>query len=279
MGVSTIPGTVRELMYDVDSGLIAAALLASMLMALEIGFRLGHRFAAKADRASKEHVNAIQASILGILALLLAFTLSLSLQRYDSRSQAVVDEANAIGTAYLRSQLLRPPMRADAQTLLQEYVALRVRAAATTLVDEAERDTLLAKAVRTQRALWAIALRAADVDPSPVTSGLFIQSLNDLIDSYGRRDAALSRHVPEVVLLLLYVTFPLTGGIVGFASGLAGHRPSLVSYVMVALIVILVFVIVDLDRPRRGLIEISQKSLLDLQAAIRAEAGSPGGQR
>jgi hypothetical protein len=112
------------------------------------------------------------------------------------------------------------------------------------------------------------------MEPNPVTTGLFVQSLNELIDSFGRRDAAVSRHVPEVVLLLLHGTFLIACVIIGYACGIGGQRPSLATYSMVALIVALVFVILDLDRPRRGLIEVSQKSLLDLQAAIRAEAGA-----
>jgi hypothetical protein len=92
-----------------------------------------------------------------------------------------------------------------------------------------------------------------------------------MIDALEVRDAALNRHVPEVVLLLLYGTFLMTGSIVGYASGVYGHRASYITYVMVGLIVLLVFVIIDLDRPRRGLIEVSQKSLQDLQASI-----SPG---
>jgi uncharacterized membrane protein (Fun14 family) len=92
-----------------------------------------------------------------------------------------------------------------------------------------------------------------------------------LIDSYGRRNAALERHVPEVVLFLLFGTFVMTLGIVGYAAGVAGHRVSSVVYIMVVLIVLLVFVIIDLDRPRRGLIEVSQKSLTELQTSIQAQ--------
>jgi uncharacterized membrane protein (Fun14 family) len=107
---------------------------------------------------------------------------------------------------------------------------------------------------------------------------LFIQALNELIDSYGRRDAALGRHVPELVLFLLYGTFLMTGGVVGFAAGVAGHRASIVTYILVILIVVLTFIIVDLDRPRRGLIQVSQSSLIDLGAAIDAaqSAGALG---
>jgi uncharacterized membrane protein (Fun14 family) len=103
-----------------------------------------------------------------------------------------------------------------------------------------------------------------------VTTGLFIQSLNETIDSYGRRDAALSRHVPEIIFFLLFATFVLTGGVIGYAAGAAGHRPSLASYILVVVIVILVFIIIDLDRPRRGVIRIDQSSMIHLKTAIDA---------
>ena len=82
------------------------------------------------------------------------------------------------------------------------------------------------------------------------------------------RNAALDRHVPEIVLYLLFLVFLLTWGIVGYAAGAAGHRPSKVAYLMLVLIVLLVFMIIDLDRPRRGLIEVDHRSLTSLQTAI-----------
>jgi hypothetical protein len=99
---------MSEFVYATDSALIAALLFVSMALAIELGYRIGLTRKASADDAARAHVNAIQASIMGILALLLGFTFSLSLQRFDSRSAAVVDEANAIGTTWLRAQLLPP---------------------------------------------------------------------------------------------------------------------------------------------------------------------------
>jgi hypothetical protein len=262
---------MREIMYDINSVLIASALFVSMALAIEAGYRLGFRFRASSNDSSKAHVNSIQASLLGILALLLGFTFSLSLQRYDSRSAAVVEEANAIGTAYLRAALLPASVREDVRHGLRDYLALRIRAASVALDRPADREALLAETSASQAALWQQASRAAAEEPNPVTTGLFIQALNGMLDAQGTREAALNRHVPELVLFLLYGTFLLTGGIVGFAAGVANHRPSLVSYVMVGLIVLLVFIIIDLDRPRRGLIEVSQKSLVDLQAMVGSD--------
>ncbi|MCQ8183140.1 hypothetical protein NP603_18645 [Methylomonas sp. SURF-1] len=267
---------MQELMYDVNSLLIALLLFLSMLLAIEIGYRLGLRIMPTVGDDFKAHVNATSASLLGILALLLGFTFSLSLQRYDSRSEAVVDEANAIGTAYLRAQLLAEPQRTQTLALLRKYVDLRVRTGNVDLTEHAERAALNAEAGRMQAKLWDYARQANAAAPSPVTTGLFIPALNDLIDNFGKRDAEMNRHVPEFVLLLLYMTFLMTGAVVGYATGLAGHRASFVTHAMVGLIVVLVFIIVDLDRPHRGLIRVSQDSLAGLQAAMREPVGNSG---
>jgi hypothetical protein len=266
---------MKELMYDINAGLIAVVLLAIVLAAIETGYRLGRRTQGTVtDDDSKTHINATQSSTLGILALLLAFTFSLSLQRFDTRSDAMVDEANAIGTAYLRAQMLPAALRDETRALLREYVDVRVKAGTLSIVEEDQWGALTARAGDLQNALWDRARRAAELNPNPVPSGMFVQATNDLIDSFGRRDAALNRHVPEVVLFLLLGTFLITSAIVGYSAGVVGRRPPLVSFAMVALIVVLVFVILDLDRPRRGLIVVSEKNLLDLQASMKAEAGA-----
>ena len=265
---------MKEQMYDINSGLIVIALFISMVVAVEIGYRIGFCIAASVNESFKAHINSIQVSVLGILALILAFTFSLSVQRYDSRSEAVVAEANAISTAYLRAQLLPASLRQETQNLIREYVDLRVEASAYSQADHGAREAMLAKALNVQAKLWDHARLAVELEPNPVTTGLYIEALNDLIDNFGKRDAALNRHVPEIVLLLLYGTFLMGGGIVGFSSGLSGHRPSLASYLMVVLMVVLVFIILDLDRPRRGFIQVSQKSMVDLQTSVHQDVSA-----
>lgn len=253
-------------MYNHSSILIVALLLLALIIATEIGTRLGRRFFDGTDESTKSHISSIQGSILGVLALLLGFTFSLSLQRFDTRSAAVTFEANAIGTAMLRSDLISDSVRADVQDLLREYLDLRIEAGHISLDLGAERDAVVKESERVFDLLWLKATQAAEEDPSPVKSGLFLQSLNDLIDAYGSRDAALNRHVPETVLFLMFGTLILTASLVGYASGVGGHRASFAAYTLLTLIICLVFVIIDLDRPRRGLIEVSQVSLTDLKA-------------
>jgi Flp pilus assembly protein TadB len=211
--------------------------------------------------------------MLGLLTLLLAFTFSLALQRYDHRSQLVVAEANAIGTTYLRAQLIPREMRDEVQGLLRQYLDIRIQEGHVNTANTVEREVLLDQAKLIEAQLWSHAARAAEQDGGPVTSGLFIQSLNELIDASSTRQAALDRHVPEIVLLLLFATCAMTTATLGYASGIGGHRVGLAALVLVVLMALVVFLIVDLDRPRRGLIQVSQKSLSGLQETIGLPQG------
>jgi hypothetical protein len=262
---------MKEVMYDQNSVLIAMLLFITMTVAIAVGNRIGRRLHDGKDEALKTQVNGLQGSLLGILALLLGFTFSQSLQRYDARSAAVVEEANAIGTTYLRADLLPGELAAESRGLLRDYVDLRVRAGMVSLDRQDDRKELQQAAFDLQQRIWRLAVQAAAVSDKPPTINLYLQTVNDMIDSNARRDAALDRHVPELVLFLLYGTFILTGGLIGYAAGVSGSRVSKGSFILVSLIVVLVFIIIDLDRPRRGLIEVNQASLISLAEAVRRE--------
>lgn len=270
---------MREFLYNQSSLLIAVLLLLSLIIIIEIGVRVGRVRQAACDDTFRSHVNTVQASVLGLMALLLGFTFSMALQRFDGRSDALVDEANAIGTTYLRAQFLPEPVREEAVALIRRYVALRVEAGRIGLDRPEDRHALIVQSMAMQDQIWALAGRAVVLDPSPSTSGLFIQTLNDMIDSFGRRDAMLNRHVPELILWLLYGTVLLTGAVLGYACGIGGHRPSAVSFVFGLMVVVVSVVIIDIDRPRRGLIQVDQSSLVNLAAAIGAAVPAPGQDR
>ena len=225
---------------------------------MELGYRIGRRQSIAASEAVRSQANTVLAAMLGLLALLLGFTYSLALQRYEERSQAVVTEANAIGTTYLRAQLLPAAMRSDIQAKLRQYVDIRVREGRLSLDDAVQ--------------VWELAMQAVTKDDRPATTGLFIQALNDMIDSADRHRAALDRHVPESVLFLVFLTFVMTTAILGYASGVAAHRVTIPGIALVVLIALVVYLIIDLDRPRRGLIQVNQESLVNLQ---RGMAGTP----
>jgi hypothetical protein len=261
---------MNEIMYEQSSILIVGVLFAILIVATELGYRLGFRFSADTTDAAKTQINTIQGSLLGVLALLLGFTFSLALQRFDTRSEAVIGEANAIGTTILRAGLLPDSVRANSQELLRQYLDQRVRAGTIPLDRPQERASVLRESDQILDALWVNALRAAEEDGNPVRTGLYVQALNQMIDAYGIRDAALDRHVPEPVLFLMFMAFLLAASLVGYAAGVSARRTSLPTFVLVTLVAFLVFMIIDLDRPRRGLIEVSQQSLVDLQLKVRS---------
>lgn len=260
-------------MYSQSSVLIVSGLFVFMLLAMEIGFRSGHRKQARVAEAITQ-ANSVLVSMLGLLALLLAFTFSAALQRYEDRSQTVVAEANAIGTTYLRARLLPGEMPGEVQALLRQYLDVRIQEGRVDATEPALHTSLLHQAKLMEAQLWDHAVRAAELDKSVVTSGLFIQSLNELIDTSATRDAALNRQVPEIVLFLMIATIVLTTATLGYASGIAGHRVTLAAFILVILIALVVYLIIDLDRPRRGVIQVSHESMLSLQRTIRGAQGS-----
>jgi len=267
-------------MYNQSSFLIVLGLLIIMLLAMEIGFRNGRRKEACVTETITQ-ANSVLVSMLGLLALLLAFTFSAALQRYEDRSRTVVAEANAIGTTYLRARLLPRGMQDEAQELLRQYLDVRIQEGRIDATEPAFHESVLHQAKLMEAQLWSHAVRAAELDKSVVTSGLFIQSLNELIDTAATRDAALNRQVPEIVLFLMFATIVLTTATLGYASGIAGHRVTLAAFVLMILIALVVYLIIDLDRPRRGVIQVSHESMLSLQQTIGAAEGhaaQPGSQ-
>jgi len=263
----------QDLLYSVNSVLIAALLFVLIVLANEAGYRFAWRFSEKPDEAIKSQTNSVQAGMLGLLALLLGFSFTMALQRFDGRSASVMEESNAIGTAYLRTSLLSEPYSAEVDSLIAHYVDLRIESGGIDMADPSVREDVIEKTVALQGQLWKIAIEAADADPRPVTSGYFIQSLNEVFDAYGRRQAALEKHVPELVLFLLFTIFVISGYILGYASGLHRRRAWMATMSMTALIVLVIFIVIDLDRPRRGLIQVDQSSMTGLKRQIEKGIG------
>lgn len=261
-----------ELMYDIPSYIVSLGLFALMVGAMTLGRRTGDRIRINEPEEARTQATAVQGSLLGLLALLLGFTFSLALGRFDQRSVEVVNEANAIGTAYLRTDLLSEGRRDEAKAMMARYGIVRVEAARVAADEEERRAQLVTAADTISANLWALATAETRDVGGPVAMA-FAASINDMIDALSSRDAAIERHVPELVLFLLFGTFVLLGGVIGFASALSGVRPGVPVYSMMVLIVILVFLIIDLDRPRRGLIEVDQTKLVLASQAMQPGTG------
>ncbi|MER2998468.1 hypothetical protein [Pontibacter populi] len=255
----------REIMYDQNSILIVAILFVMILLANEAGYRLGHYYQTKTDPDVKTHTNTIQAGTLGLLALILGFTFNMAVQRFNNRSEAVITESNTIGTALLRTNLLPEPYDSITYDQLQQYIILRLQVSNTQNALISEQESLDKATRKLQTDIWINAVKAARIDPRSVTTGYFISALNEMIDAYGKRNALLSLHVPEVILYLLFIVFIMSGAMMGYASGLGKKRTTLPAMMMTFLICLVVFIVIDLDRPKRGIIKVKQDSMLLLR--------------
>lgn len=137
------------------------------------------------------------------MALMVGFTFAMALSRFEARRDAVLSEANAIGTTALRSRLLQQPERGEVLDLLRKYVAIRLNITKRP-VSAAELTTAIDSSNAIQEALWQRAEAVVAKDTGMVPAGLFIQTLNDMIDEQGKRLAALRNRVPNIVMLALF---------------------------------------------------------------------------
>lgn len=256
---------IAEILFDVSSYLVAGTLFIIILLSNETCYRLGKRHHSKADEELKKQTIAIQAGVLGLLAFLLGFTFHISLQRFDERSENVVNESNAIGTALLRAKLLNPPYDSIAHNLLTRYLDLRIKISSVALKNTEERKALDMETEGIEKLLWESTTEAAKSDPRPVIAGYYVASINHLIDERSHRMELQQRHVPEIVLFILFLVFIIGGGFMGYTSGLSMKRAYFPMLMFNLLIVVVVFIIIDMDRPKRGLIKVNQNSLIELK--------------
>jgi len=256
----------REFFW-VHLGLAGTGIMIMMLCAAEVGVRFGRRGRKTSDDPTRSQYTAIEGAALAVVGLLLAFTFSMSASRFENRKQIVVNEANALGTAWLRAQLLPESEGQEVRSLLRSYVDawLELHEGGPDVTRHAAASKELD---RLQDQLWSRASAAARRDPNSVTMSLLLQSLNEVFDRQSELMAAVANRVPGVVLLLLTVTAAVSLGMVGYCSGLAGRRNFVATFTLGLLIAGTILVILDFDRPRRGLIQLSPRSMIVLRESM-----------
>lgn len=241
--------------------LFFAAILA---VASEAGFHLGRKAESRTQEKAKSELGVVEGGILAVLGLLLGFTMSMAVTRFEVRKQLVLDEANAIGTSYLRTRLLPAPEGPEIADLLRQYVAVRLRYG--DVGDDLDRlQAMREQAERLQNEFWNLAVAYGQKDPSPVKAGLLLQSLNQVIDLESARWMAFHNYVPRAVIYVNCIVALFAATLVGYAFGREGRRQVFSTTLLVIAITVVLAVIVDLDRPRQGFIKVSQQPLVDLQ--------------
>ena len=251
---------------------VALVLAVVVLGATALGVFLGRRVRHLSDTL-KEPFGVLQAALLGVVGLILAFGLSLAVTRYENRRDAVVDEANTIGTTFLRAQTLHEPMRTQSLVLLRTY---GVSAVSLTNYVPGSSQALAAidREDALQRRLWALNGRALALQPVETAPRSYEETLNEMIDAQATRIAGLNNRVPGAVLFLEVLGAALALGLLGTYLAIVGRGVVAVSLAAV-LVTGLLFVICDLDRPTRGPIQVPDTALKAVLEEMQLPPAAP----
>ena len=243
--------------------IVCLGVTALMLVFGEVGYRLGVHARNRHDWQAPASLGPMVGALLGMLAFVLAFTFSMASSQHDLRKRNVLQEVNAIGTAYLRADLAEAPQRDEMKQLLREYVEVRLRG-----TSPLELEAAIARSVAIHRLLWAEATAAARAAPSPNTA-LVVESVNTLIDMHEQRvTGALRNRVPGSVWIALVAIITLTMVTLGTQVGLTGNRRLGAVIPLILAFAVLVVLVVDLDRPQTGLITVGQQAMVGLQRSL-----------
>jgi hypothetical protein len=251
--------------FALSSVLLALLLLAVIVGAAGCGLLVGRSLRESRESVS-ESFGVLQAALLGFMGLILAFGLSLAIGRYDTRRQAVVEDATTIGTTYLRAQTLPEPMRSRSLTLLVRYTDVELHLSHVVPGSAAGNHTV-AEGSALQRPLWSLATQAVQKQPVATAPRLYEESLNKMIDEQTVRVAGLTNRVPTEVLLLEVIGAAIALSLLGLHVGVLG-RGMVAVLMAAAMISMLLYVTFDLDRPTRGLIQVPDTPIAELQASM-----------
>ena len=238
-----------------------------------LGVVVGRRLRGHAD-ALREPVGVVQAALLGLVGLILAFGLTMAVGRYDARRVAVVEEANAIGTTHLRAQMLREPMRTRSLEQLVDYTDTAILLASSVPGSSAAREAI-ADGELLQRSLWRLAGDAVAGSPTDSAPRLYVETLNEMIDMRTVRVSALNNRVPGAVLVIEVVGAAVALGLLALYLGILA-RGVLAVVLASAFVSVLLLITFDLDRPVRGLVTVPDTPLVGLRVSMELPPAADG---
>lgn len=233
------------------------------LLAVEVGIRIARYRKQRSTEKTEAPPAPVVAATLGLLAFMLAFTFGIAASRFEERRQAVLLEANAISTAYLRAELLPEPHASNARNLLREYAAVRIEGSNAAKITEA-----VSKSEELHKRLWAEAVGAGQKERTVFISA-FMQALTDVINLHEKRlMAGLFSRVPAAIWVGLYTLLVLALAVLGYYEGISGTRRSLAVIGLVLAFSAALVLITDLERPGQGILRVSQQSMLNVQKSM-----------
>lgn len=248
---------------------LIGALFAGMLILFEAGRRIGLRHLQKDPEGARAGIGTLEGGVFALLGLLIAFTFSGAAERFDRRRLQIVDEANAIGTAYLRVDLLPEASRPAMRERFKTYVDLRLDVYRK-LPDLAAAEQALDRSTAVQGEIWSGAVAGCRGE-SPPCAMLLLPALNEMIDIATTRTVAARIHAPWVIFALLFALALVASLLAGYGS--AGSQTHSWTHVLVfvAIMTASIYLILDLEYPRFGLIRLDQydKVLVDVRQSMK----------
>ena len=250
---------------------VFAVTFAIVMAAIEIGYRLGRAAHQRSQDEKESPVSAIAGTILGLAAFMLAFTFGIVSERFDARKALVREEAVAIRTAWKRSNFLPDGDRAEASVLLRQYVDARVTFAEGTSIEPERVKRFLTETQRLQDRLWSMAVSNARKDMNSDVAALYIDSLNVVDGTHASRVAlGIQARIPSEIWVVLYCVTALGMMAVGYQTGIAGSKRSMVRPILALSFALVFALIASIDRPDSGVLTVSQRPLIDLRDAMEA---------
>jgi hypothetical protein len=252
---------------------VALLVLAVIGAATAAGHMTG-KYLREHSETLREPFGVLQGALLGVVGLILAFGLTLAVGRYQDRRAATVAEANAIGTTYLRAQLVAEPARTPSLDLLRQYTSLALHVSEEVPSSAGMRRTTAAEDVL-QRRLWRLGGQALAAAPVASAPRLYVDSLNATIDQQAARLSSLNNRVPGPVLALEVLGAAVALGLLAAHIAILGRGlvPMLSAAILMTLLLLVTF---DLDRPTRGLIKVPSTPLQDVRASMALPPASNG---
>jgi hypothetical protein len=259
--------------FQLSTLILVLALILVVGGAVTAGAIIGRRLRSRPE-GHRESVGVVQGTLLGLVGLLLAFGLTMAVGRYDARRSLVVEESNDIGTTFLRAQMLSEPSRTTSLELLQQYVDVAIDLA-DHVPDTDRFDEDVTRIAELHRQLWAAAGAAVLADPTGTAPRLYVESLNATIDTHTKRVTSLRNRVPNTVMVLQVVGSAVAVGVLALYLALLG-RGLITSLAAATVVVLIVFISFDLDRPQRGFITVSSAPLIDVRASMHLPPAANG---
>jgi hypothetical protein len=256
--------------YLLLSILCTLALPAGIVLVMDLGRRTGARRLARFGDDAVAGVAAVEGAVFAVLGLLLAFTFSGAASRFDARRQLIAEEANDIGTAYLRLDLLPTPAQPELREIFRRYVSSRLSAYAA-LPDVAAARAEFARGADLQNEIWKQAVTASRSAESPAASMLLLPAINQMIDITTTRTVAAQTHPPAVVFIMLLILVIASSFLAGHAMAASKYRGWLHMLCFAVVMSAAVYVILDFEFPRLGLIRIDSfdQLLVDVKAGMK----------